>query len=200
MKFTQDFEIAAPLDQVWRLFQDVPVVVECLPGATLSEDLGGDRYRGDVSVKLGPVSARFEGEAAHAPDEPNRSGRIQGKGTDKKGGSRTQATIDYRLEDSPSGTRVTVDSDIMLSGRVAQFGRPGLVREMTGRIIQEFGANLERKLTEGAAPEAAGDAPAPHSTASSTTSSTGAPPVRGFSLLIASLWSLLKGLFRAEKG
>jgi carbon monoxide dehydrogenase subunit G len=196
VKFSQDFEIAVPLDQVWRLFQDVPVVVECLPGATLSEDLGGDRYRGDVSVKLGPVSARFEGEAAHAPDEANRSGRIQGKGTDKKGGSRTQATIDYHLEDSPSGTRVTVDSDIMLSGRVAQFGRPGLVREMTGRIIQEFGANLERKLTEGAAPEAVDDAPP----LSSTTSSSAAPPVRGFSLLIASLWSLLKGLFRGEKG
>ncbi len=188
MKFSQDFIVAAPLERVWALFQDVPEVVECLPGATLTEALGDDRFKGDVAVKLGPVAARFEGVAEHTADESARSGVIQGKGTDKKGGSRTQATIGYRLEEAPEGTKVTVDSDITLSGRAAQFGRPGLIREMTGRIIQDFGKNLESKLAEGDAPqEDAGSPPA-----------EAAPrqEVSGFSLLFASLLNMLKRWLR----
>ena len=68
MKITEVIEVARPIDQVWALFEDVPELATCLPGAELTEDKGGGKYAGQVSVKLGPMTATFEGEATVVAD------------------------------------------------------------------------------------------------------------------------------------
>jgi uncharacterized protein len=73
-------------------------VAECLPGAELTEDRGDGTYAGKVSVKLGPMAANFEGEASVTPDEASHSGTIDGKGADRRGGSRGQVKVHYALE------------------------------------------------------------------------------------------------------
>lgn len=149
MKVEQDFEVTALIGDVWNLFENVPEVVSCLPGARLLEVLGQDTYRGEVAVKIGPIAARFEGEAKHASDVSTNTGSIEGDGADRKGGSRGRVKIIYSLTEIETGTRVSVNSDITLSGRAAQFGRPGLVKEMTSRILLEFGDNLQSRLMVG---------------------------------------------------
>ena len=63
MLIKNDFEVAESVDKVWRFFDDIPQVAACLPGAELTEDLGDDRYRGKVAIRMGPVKLQFAGTA-----------------------------------------------------------------------------------------------------------------------------------------
>lgn len=147
MQIAQEFEVARPVDQVWDMFQDVRAVAQCLPGAALHEDKGNNLYTGSVAVKLGPMAANFEGEATITPDATNRTAVIEGRGVDKRGGSRGQVKVTYRLVQAGSGgTQVAIDADVTLAGPAAQFGRTGLVNEMSRRLITDFANCLEAKM------------------------------------------------------
>jgi carbon monoxide dehydrogenase subunit G len=163
------------------MFQDVAAVAHCLPGAELTEDKGNGTYAGYVEVKLGPMSAKFEGEAVVTPDHDTRTGHIEGTGTDKAGGSRGHVKVDYALTPSDVGTSITVDADVTLSGAIAQFGRTGLVEEMSRRLIDDFVECLHAKM-DAATPEEA--------------QQIKASEVKGFSLFFASLASWLGSLFK----
>ena len=146
MKITQSFEVARPLVAVWSLFQEIPTVASCMPGAELTEDKGEGLYGGRVGIKLGPFGASFEGEVRVAPDEATHSGRAEGRGIDKKGGSRSKLEMDYRLHETTGGTRVDIDADIQLAGPIAQFGRVGIITETANVLIKQFAANIEALL------------------------------------------------------
>lgn len=180
MKISHEFEVARPVDAVWEFFQDVPSVAQCLPGAELREDKGGGVYSGAVSVKLGPMTASFEGDATVAPDPESRSGSISGKGVDRRGGSRGRVEVEYRLVESGVGTAVAIDADVTLSGAAAQFGRTGLINEMSSRLISEFVECVEAKLGADTDEAAA---------------SISAREVRGFTLLWQSFVAWLRRLF-----
>jgi len=184
VKINQQFEVPLPADVVWTFFQDVPSVAQCLPGAEITEDKGGGVYAGKVSVKLGPMSATFEGEATVTPDEAARSATIKGKGVDRRGGSRGQVEVVYRIEETDGGSQVVVDADVMLSGAAAQFGRTGLINEMSNRLIAEFVECLHAKLAASSDEEAA---------------EISAGEVRGISLFFASLWAWIKRLFTRRR-
>ena len=181
MKITNEFEVMRPVDAVWDMFQDVASLVQCLPGAELTEDKGDGAYAGYVEVKLGPMSAKFEGEATISSDAASRSGHISGQGADKAGGSRGQVKVDYSLAPADPATTVTVDADIALSGAIAQFGRTGLVEEISRRLIAEFVECLEAKMAA-ETPEEAADIEASE--------------VKGISLFFSSLLSWIGRFFR----
>lgn len=181
MEITQEFVVNRSPDTVWEFFQDVPSVAQCLPGAELAGQGEDGAYQGSLSVKLGPMTAVFEGKATITPDPEARSAAIEGRGVDKRGGSRGQVKVAYRITSADEGARVAVDADISLSGPAAQFGRTGLINEMSRRLIGEFVSCLEAKLGAESEEDAR---------------SIEAPQVRGLSLVFASLWSRLKGLFR----
>jgi carbon monoxide dehydrogenase subunit G len=155
-------------------------VAQCLPGADLLGESDDGSYDGKLAVKLGPLSASFEGKATVTPDPAAKSAVIEGKGVDKSGGSRGQVKVSYQITPDGTGSKVDVDADITLSGPVAQFGRTGLVNEMSKRLIGEFVQCLEGKLAAETPAEA---------------SQVEAGEVKGISLFFASLWSWIKGLF-----
>ncbi|HSL25809.1 MAG TPA: SRPBCC family protein [Acidimicrobiia bacterium] len=182
MQITQDFEVARPVASVWEMLQDVPAVAQCLPGATLSEDKGGNLYAGSISVKLGPIAATFEGEATVTPDLQGRRGSIDGRGVDKRGGSRGQVKVTYELMPSEAGgTLVSINADVTLAGPAAQFGRTGLINEMSRRLIGDFATCLEAKMAAPTEAEAQAIA---------------APEVKPLRLLWHSLVAWIKRLFR----
>jgi carbon-monoxide dehydrogenase small subunit len=146
LEIKQSFTVARPLSDVWALFQDVPTVASCMPGAELLADKGNGLYNGRVSIKLGPFGAAFEGEAQVTPDPATHSGHVEGKGTDKRGGSRSKLILDYRLAEVPGGTKVDVNADVQLVGPIAQFGRTGIVNETANVLIRQFVQNVEAKL------------------------------------------------------
>jgi carbon monoxide dehydrogenase subunit G len=181
MKITEIIRVTQSPKRVWELFQDVPSLSRCLPGAELTADLGDGEYEGVVSVKMGPMTATFEGKAMVTSDEDSRTGTINGKGNDKRGGSMGRVKIDYSVEVSDDGgTRVTVEGDVQLSGAAAQFGRTGLIKDMSKRLITEFVGCVEEKLAADTVEEAA---------------EVEADDVRGISLFFASLGSTISRLF-----
>lgn len=147
MKISQSFSVSQPLRVVWDLFQNIPAVARCMPGAELTEDKGNGVFAGRLGIKLGPFSAFFDGEAMVTPNLQEHSGHVEGKGIDKRGGSRSKLLMDYRLLEESSATRVTIDADLQLSGPIAQFGRVGIINETAAILIGQFVKNVEMKLT-----------------------------------------------------
>lgn len=184
MKISHEFEVARPVETVWQFFQDVPSVAQCLPGAELLEDKGDGTYAGKVAVKLGPLSATFEGEATVRADHDAMRGEIDGKGVDRRGGSRGQVDVTYVLSPSGTGTKVDIDAEVHLSGAAAQFGRTGLINEMSNRLIGEFVGCVEGKLAATTVEEA---------------EQVQAGEVKGISLFFSSLIAWFKKLFGGGK-
>jgi carbon-monoxide dehydrogenase small subunit len=153
--FAQDFTVAYPADAVFALFGRIEDVANCLPGAFVTARPSADSLEGGIRVKVGPIAAAFAGTARITRDETTRSGRIIGAGADAGGRSNTQGMISYRVLNGPTdGTaRVELQVGYTLKGALAQFSRPGLVRDLAARITAQFAANLEARL--------AGEAPAP---------------------------------------
>jgi carbon monoxide dehydrogenase subunit G len=185
VKITEVIEVGRNIDQVWALFEDVPELARCLPGAELTEEKGGGVYAGKVGTKLGPMTATFEGEATVTSDESSRSGSVKGKGMDKRGGSVGQVKMDYSMAATDEGTQITVDADVILSGAAAQFGRTGLIKEMSSRLISEFVACVEAKLAAETKEEAA---------------EVQAADLKGVSLFFSSLISMIVGFFKKLTG
>ena len=149
MKITQEFQVAGAPANVFAFFQDVGSVAQCMPGAELTDDHGDGEYTGSVSVRLGPMTARFEGRATITSDPETMTGNIVGKGVDRRGGSRGNVKVDYSVAASDGGTAVTVDADITISGAAAQFGRTGLLNQISQRLIQQFVDCLEAQAGGG---------------------------------------------------
>jgi carbon-monoxide dehydrogenase small subunit len=155
--------IERPPQEVWAFLSDVERVVPCMPGATLTS-VDGDRLRGRVAIKLGPIAAAFNGEARIIRDDAERRGTILGTGRDGLSGSRANAEIEYVLTPERAGTAARIDIVVraVLIGPLAQFGRSGIVDDLAARLSDMFARNLERRLAgsdadgEAAAPIAAG--------------------------------------------
>ena len=146
MQITQSFKVARPLPAVWALFQDIPEITRCMPGAELLSDKGDGAYLGRVGIKLGPFNASFEGEAQVKADPATHSGHVEGKGLDKRGGSRSKLVMNYKLAETAGLTTVDINADLQLSGPIAQFGRTGVVTETANVLIGQFVRNVEQKL------------------------------------------------------
>ncbi|WP_051631059.1 SRPBCC family protein [Afifella pfennigii] len=207
-KIDQEFTVAHDRSLVWERFQDLPEIVGCIPGASLTEQASSTQAKGQMTVKLGPVRANFAGEADIAPDPENFTGTIEGKGMDKSHASRAKATVVYVLEEADGGaaTRVRVSVDYPLSGSLAQFARGGIVDAIADQITEEFTGNLEAQLAESAAGNSAGagsgEAASPEAPAASARpaeTKTGAAPA-GELNLFALVWRMLKKRFKALFG
>ena len=159
MRIEQTVEVEAPLDRVWALINDVPRVAPCMPGAELTEVVDERTFAGTVKVKLGPINLSYKGTVVlEAVDEAAHSARMQASGRDVRGGGTAKATVDTRLEAvSDHRTRMSVETDLHLTGRVASFGR-GAVQDVSAKLFGQFADCLRDTLE--AAPAAATAEPA----------------------------------------
>jgi carbon monoxide dehydrogenase subunit G len=165
VQLEETFELPFPPARVWAAFQDVPMLVSCLPGASLQGDAVTDPLQLVFAVKLGPVSARFAGEGSIAYQE-DWTGVLTGAGSDRGTHSRVKGSAAFALESIDAGTRVRLVIDYALSGVLAQVGRPGIVKDIAAGLTRQFAANLQSRIAEregsGAGPQA-GDGAQPAS-------------------------------------
>ena len=156
MLITSDFEVAEPVDAVWRFFGDIPQVAACLPGAELDQELGEDAYGGTVAIRMGPVKLEFAGTAAiKERDEAGKRLVVDAAGADEKGRGQAAMLLTASLSPTAAGTSVEVVQDLQLSGAAAQYGR-GMVADVTAVLMKDFATNMQARITaieEGRSPD-----------------------------------------------
>ena len=160
MRLEQSFEVAAPLEQVWHTLIDVEHVAPCLPGAAVTGRNDDGSYNGTFTVKIGPTTASYTGRLEMENiDEASHTATMQAQGTDKRGQGGAKATILSRLAPADGqGTRVEVVTDYHITGRLARFGRGGMIEDISARLLREFAKRLQTSLdTQPAAAPAAVD-------------------------------------------
>ena len=162
MKLEQSFEVAAPIDRVWRTLIDVEHVAPCLPGASVTGRNEDGSYNGTFTVKIGPTTASYSGKLEmERVDEVSHTATMQAQGTDKRGQGGAKATIFSRLAPSNgTGTRVEVVTDYHITGRLARFGRGGMIEDISERLLKEFAKRLQSSLSAQPAAERAAAEPA----------------------------------------
>jgi uncharacterized protein len=162
MLITNDFEVAQPVAKVWEFFGDIPKVAACLPGATLTEDLGEDKYGGQVVVRMGPVKLQFAGTAHITErDEAGKRLVVHAAGAEQRG--RGQAAMDITATLTPTtgrGTKIVVAQDLQLSGAAAQYGR-GMIADVTAVLMRDFSANMAAQIDAAARGETVSQAASP---------------------------------------
>jgi carbon monoxide dehydrogenase subunit G len=150
MQLENVFTVPVPIDEAWQLLLDPELVATCLPGATL-ESVDGDEMRGRVKVKLGPMSMLFRGSARFVErHEANHSVLMQASGKDAGGAGGVKAEMRMSLAEVPEGTECTVQTDLAVSGKAAQFGR-GVMADVSSKLVAEFADRLARQVDAGSA-------------------------------------------------
>jgi carbon monoxide dehydrogenase subunit G len=165
MKLEQSFEVAAPLERVWEALVDVERVAPCLPGAAVTGRNDDGSYKGTFSVKIGPTSASYSGKLAmEAIDESAHTATMQANGTDKRGQGGAKATIVSKLTAlEGKGTSVEVVTDYHITGRLARFGRGGMIEDISERLLRRFAQCLQESLAGPAQAPGHADAASPAS-------------------------------------
>ena len=183
MLIKNDFEVAAPVDKVWQFFEDIPQVAACLPGTELTDDLGGDKYKGRVAVRMGPVRLQFAGEADIT--ERNEAAKrvvVNATGAEEKGRGQASMVVTAVLAQAGRGTKVSVTQDLQLSGAAAQYGR-GMISDVSAVLMRDFSVNLANRIDR----TERGLGPADQATAT---------PASGFTLGMRAAMMALRRVFR----
>ena len=218
MKLEQSFEVRAPLKRVWETLIDVERVAPCLPGAEITDASEDGTYRGTFSVRLGPTTAAYRGELRIEDlDETAHRVTMQATGQDKRGQGSAKATIVSNMRSEGDVTMVGVETDFTITGRLARFGRGGMIQDISNRLMKEFadclqerieatppdtppaappaGSTVDRVLDAvvAATPEGAGSMPPV--TAEPAPPARPVKPIGGFSLFFRALVDRLRRLF-----
>jgi carbon monoxide dehydrogenase subunit G len=178
MKLEQSFEVAAPLERVWEALIDVERVAPCLPGASVTGKNEDGSYNGEFKVKIGPTSAAYSGKLnMETVDAAGHSATMQASGTDRRGQGGAKATIISSVAPAGEGqTRVDVSTDYHITGRLARFGRGGMIEEISNRLLGEFAKNLQTMLGGGEQQPTAADTPPAEAPPTEATVVAAAPP------------------------
>jgi carbon monoxide dehydrogenase subunit G len=191
VQLEESFDLPFPRESAWSAFRDIAMLVSCLPGAKLTSSADADPLQLVFSVKLGPISANFAGQGSVTYND-DYSGSLGGSGADRATNSRVKGDAKFALHETTEGTRVHVLVDYALTGALAQFGRPGIVREIASNITQQFAANLRVRLAQ---------CVLAHEAAIASTAAAATPPapaqLDAGGLLWRMLWGRVKRLFGA---
>jgi carbon monoxide dehydrogenase subunit G len=180
MELTNEFRVGVSVPEAWKVLTDVERIAPMMPGAQLQE-IEGDEYRGIVKVKVGPITAEYKGKATFE-ERDEAAGRVvlKASGRDSRGQGNASALITATMTPDGDGTKVSVVTDLTVSGKVAQFGR-GVLGEVSAKLLGQFVDALEADLakegaTEPDPPEAAAESSGPEAESPEPLIGNGAAP------------------------
>jgi carbon monoxide dehydrogenase subunit G len=148
MELNHHFTVNVPVAEEWKILTNVELIAPCLPGAQLQE-VEGDTYRGVVKVKVGPIQAQFKGQASFLErNDVDHKAVLKGEGRDTGGKGNASALITAQLTSiSATSTKVEVNTDLAITGKVAQFGR-GAMADISDKLLAQFSENLNTLISE----------------------------------------------------
>lgn len=183
MELSNDFTVDVSVSEAWGVLTDLERIAPCMPGATL-ESVEGEEYKGVVKVKVGPVTAQYRGTATFVErDEASHRAVVRAEGRETRGQGGASATITASLEASGGSTRVSVLTELSITGRAAQFGR-GVMADVSNKLLGQFVEALESTVLNGSS-SAADDPPDGPGAAARAGMSAGVVSSRGVELQAA---------------
>ncbi|MGA0044316.1 MAG: SRPBCC family protein [Ilumatobacteraceae bacterium] len=179
MDLHHEFTVAVPASDAWRILTDLERLAPCLPGAQLTE-VEGEIYRGQVKVKVGPILAQFKGQASFVSrDDANFLASLKAEGRDTTGKGNASATITARLDPvTDTSAKCTVDTQLNISGKVAQFGR-GALADVSDKLLLQFVDNLNSLIASQPVTASNSTTPSASDSSAMDTAVETAPPTPG---------------------
>jgi uncharacterized protein len=160
MKINNEFTVGAPIQQAWDTMLNLERIAPCLPGAAIQDEKDEGEYDGTMKVKIGPITANYKGTVKFEEvDEDNHRAVLQATGRDARGQGTASATIVSTLQEEGDGTKISVETDMKLTGRAAQFGR-GIAQDVATKMLDQFASCLEEEIMGGSEEGAAAAATA----------------------------------------
>ncbi|BBX98505.1 SRPBCC family protein [Mycobacterium lacus] len=145
MKIANQFTVSAPIEQAWDVLCDLEQVISLMPGAQLTGHEGDD-YLGKVKVKVGPVTSEFSGKVHFVEqDRDQHRAVIDAKGKEARGTGNAAATVTAQLREAGDRTHITVDTDLKIVGKLAQFGS-SMLQQVSEKLLGQFVESLEAEL------------------------------------------------------
>lgn len=143
----KDFTVEHPIEVVWYNLTDPTKIVNCVPGASLTEQVDDDNFKGKVSLKFGPVKAGYDGLITFTErDAEIKKMALKGMGVDEKGkGNAEMVMVGTLTETAPGTTAVNVTMDISVTGMLAQFGSR-LINDVSNSVFDQFVQNFKNQL------------------------------------------------------
>ena len=148
IKIEKTFRVDVPIAQTWSFRTKPENLVAWLPGATLTERIDERTFKGKIAFKVGPIEARYEGEARFEElDEANYRMRMVGNGVGDGSASMVMSGELRALEDG--GTEISVVAEVDITGRLAQLGSR-LIQFASSQMFDQFVKRVREQLqTEG---------------------------------------------------
>lgn len=148
MEMTNSFNVPVPPEEAWPVLLDLQRIAPMLPGASITS-VDGDEYEGKAKIKVGPITAEYVGVARFIEvDEKGRRAVIEARAKDARGQGNMKATITARLEPEANGSTVIVETELDMTGKIAQFGR-GVINEAATAILGVFAQRLAVEMANG---------------------------------------------------
>lgn len=146
MEFENEFDVKAPLEQVWNTMLDVERVAPCVPGAEVLEQTGDDAYKVGIKVKVGPVSMQYRGEVEIVEkDESSHIAVMSARAREARGQGTANAHVRMSLSGNGDTTHGVMATEVQLSGRAAAMGQ-GVIKDVSAKIVDQFAENLAQML------------------------------------------------------
>jgi carbon monoxide dehydrogenase subunit G len=164
VKFENEFDVDAPIDEVYAALLDVERVAPNVPGASVLEQVDENTYKAQIKVKVGPMSMTYKGDVEIADKDPaSHSATLRVKMKESRGQGNATATVQMVLSGDAKRTTARIETDVELSGKVAAMGR-GVIQDVSGKLVRTFAENLQKMLAGAPAAPAPVAAPAAEST------------------------------------
>jgi carbon monoxide dehydrogenase subunit G len=195
MRIDSEFTVKAPIEVVWAYLLDVERIAPCMPGAQLTEVVDDHTWKGKTNIKIGPVSLSFAGTVElHERDDSAHRVVLKAQGMEQRGKGAASASVVSYLQGVDDGTKVVMETDLSISGAVAQYGR-GMILDISQRMTREFAQCLESNLSAASASDVA-TAQIEEGTPAPQAPAPPARPVRGLRLGIWAVWRVIARFFR----
>jgi hypothetical protein len=137
------YPLGVSVDQAWAVLCDVRATAQCMPGATITEQLDDTHFKGQVKTKLGPATMTFGGDIELlGVDTAAHQLRMLGKGTDKAGSSASmELTAHMEAGETPASSVLVGHAVVIVNGKLAQFGSRLLV-PVSDMLLSQFAVNF----------------------------------------------------------
>jgi len=146
VRFTQECMIPVTRERLWDFLMDVPTVGRCVPGVETIEAVDGSAYRGGLKVQVGPIRLSLEGTITVEEADRNAwRARMRAEANDRRLGGGIRARLSLTLTPVEIGTRVQIDTDLAVLGKIGEFGQP-IIRRKADALLEEFARNLRSAL------------------------------------------------------